>query len=247
MYKPESVAASPGSHPLYGGSVYHQADYNDFGLNSFAHFGSAGNSYYIVNSNFGGDTTFHKVKYYALSTPNQGISVSKGSTTQQMKPAYTPAGFLQVNTDSADNGFAHLTVSDGASVRQVAYKGDIPLAAMYKATVTNITNLSSLTVDSFFYRKDGNMVDITGYVSAVATSDHTESEFSFTLPFASNLNANDLFGVASAQNPDGEYGSGMVVRYTSDPTKGLVTFKTTTGNNGSAVTYIRFKCMYKVH
>lgn len=164
----------------------------------------------------------------------QTVQINTSSQTQRAKLNFGPQFAA---ADNSGNGSTDISLTNDAS----------SLGGAYLPTVAGIANTGSVLIDSFFYQRSGRIVRISGYITVVVSANNTETEFTFTLPIASTLGANDMHGQVSIRNPDGSDGGGFTTQYTSDHSKGFISTKCGAGTTGTEITYLRFECTYKIN
>lgn len=146
---PQQLIASGFQRSVFGGAKYYRWRSTIPLISSNTYVSQkTGNlteeTFLIQNSVFLSDTSKHKFKYYSLLSKTQGQTVSIGTTANRLAGSYLVTGNMQVNSDSTDNGFPHLTVFDGSNYRQVAYKGDL---AAQTLTYTQLALNNTLAIN----------------------------------------------------------------------------------------------------
>ena len=115
--------------------------------------------------------------------------------------AYFPAININ-NIPSEDNTLYQTLVRDhSATGGPVRYRYD--QASTYTPTLTNVANLDSTTAYTCQYIKMGNVVTFSGKITADPTNSLIETNIGISLPFASNISAEEnCAGVGFTQGAD---------------------------------------------
>lgn len=153
----EALCSSGNNRLLVGNSYFYQLNSPASGSNLAYTNTSMGNNYtnvyYNANTIYSGDTSKHKLKYYAITNNSAGQTIPMGSTAQRMNGNFAAAALIRINSDSASNGIKHPEIFDGNAWHQLALTADgsttIPSNQIYVGQGTGTPNsFSNLTFNN---------------------------------------------------------------------------------------------------
>jgi hypothetical protein len=162
--------------------------------------------YYVLDDNLGGAESSPRLilpdvnpgtKVWVLQQVNADGAVLKGGT----------------NTFNVTNGTASLDVAAGVAADlnanlTIAFASVGGNSGVYTPTAVAILNVSAVTPALAHWIRVGNQVTVTGLLTAIDPVANAQTQFSLTLPVASNIGATtDLAGLLSCSTTtSGGYG-----------------------------------------